>query len=144
MKELLNAAVSAPSAGNQQPWQFIVIDDKQLMTRITDYLPNGKLLKNADKAIVICGDTIVEKYKGYWMLDCSAATQNILLAAHAHGLGSCWLGVYPRKERVENLQRLLKTPAGIIPFAVVALGYSEESGSSVDRLDSNTIHQNHW
>ena len=116
IKELLEAGVSAPSAGNQQPWQFIVIDNREVLDEASQVLPNGKLLKDANKAILVCGDLNLETHKGYWPIDCSAATQNILLAAHAKRLGACWLGVYPREERVENLKKLFKTPKHIIPF----------------------------
>ena len=81
IKELIEAGVSAPSAGNQQPWQFIVIDDREVLDKTSQFLPNGKLLKDANKAILVCGDLNVETYKGYWPIDCAAATQNILLAA---------------------------------------------------------------
>lgn len=144
IKELLDAGVSAPSAGNQQPWQFIVIDDRKVLDETSQVLPNGKLLKDADKAILICGDLSQEKHEGYWMLDCSAATQNMLLAAHAKGLGACWLGVYPREERVENLKKLFKTPEHIIPFSVISLGYPDEKSSKVDRYDDSRVHKNTW
>ena len=144
IKELLDAGVSAPSAGNQQPWQFIVIDDRKLLDKLPTFLPNGKMLADADKAILVCGDLNLEKHKGYWMLDCSAATQNILLSAHAKGLGACWLGVYPREDRVKNLQKLFKTPENIIPFSMVSLGYPDEESGKVDRYDDSIIHKNIW
>jgi len=144
IKELLDAGVSAPSAGNQQPWQFIIIDDRKLLDGLPTFLPNGKMLSDADKAILVCGDLGVEKHKGYWMLDCSAATQNILLAAHAKGLGACWLGVYPKDERVEKLKKLFKTPEHIIPFSVISLGYPDEESGRVDRYDDSIIHKNTW
>jgi nitroreductase len=144
IKELLEVGVSAPSAGNQQPWQFIVIDDRKILDDLPRVLPNGKMLKDADKAILVCGDLSREKHKGYWMLDCSAATQNMLLAAHAKGLGACWLGVYPRDERVENLKKLFKTPEHIIPFSVISLGYPDEESGKVDRYDDSIFHKNTW
>ncbi len=144
IKELLESGMSAPSAGNQQPWQFIVIDERKILDDLPRFLPNGKMLKDADKAICVCGDLNQEKHKGYWMLDCSAATQNILLAAHAKGLGACWLGVYPRPERIEALQKMFKTPKYIIPCSVVSLGYSDEESEKVDRYDDTIIHRNTW
>lgn len=142
--ELLEVGVSAPSAGNQQPWQFIVIDDREVLDETAQVLPNGKLLKDADKAILICGDLNLEKHKGYWPIDCSAATQNILLGAHAKGLGACWLGVYPREDRVKNLKKLFKTPEHVIPFSIVALGYPDEKIGKVDRYDDSITHKNTW
>ncbi len=144
IKELIESAVSAPSAGNQQPWQFIVIDDQEVLDETSEVLPNGKLLKDADKAILVCGDLNLETHKGYWLIDCSVATQNILLAAHAKGLGACWLGVYPRDERVKNLQKLFKTPEHVIPFSIVALGYPDEKSGKVDRYNDSIIHKNTW
>lgn len=144
IKELLEFGTTAPSAGNQQPWQFIIIDDRKILDKLPDFLPNGKMLKYADKAICVCGDLNVERYKGYWMLDCSAATQNILLAAHAKGLGACWLGVYPREERVNNLKELFKTPDNIIPFSVISLGYPDEESGIVDRYEESRVHKNIW
>ena len=144
IKDILEAGVSAPSAGDQQPWQFIVIDDRKILDELPNVLPNGKMLSDADKAILVCGDLSQEKHKGYWMLDCSAATQNMLLAAHAKGLGACWLGVYPREERVENLKKLFKTPDHIIPFSVISLGYPNEESSKVNRYDESRVHKNTW
>ncbi|MFO7677016.1 MAG: nitroreductase family protein [Thermoplasmatota archaeon] len=142
---LIKAGMAAPSAGNQQPWQFIVISDKNLLKEVSSYLPKGGMLSQADKGICVCGDLNAERYKGYWMVDCSAATQNILLAAHYYGIGSCWLGVYPREERIKNLQNVFRTPSHIIPFAVVSLGYSgEKSGVVDDRFDESLIHHNSW
>jgi len=141
IKDLLEAGVNAPSAGNQQPWQFIAIDDRKILDELPNVLPNGKILSDADKAILVCGDLSQEKHKGYWMLDCSAATQNILLAAHAKGLGACWLGVYPREERVENLKKLFKTPEYVI---LISLGYPDEKSSKVDRYDDSRVHKNTW
>jgi len=144
IKELLEAGVSAPSAGNQQPWQFIIIDNREVLDESSQVLPNGKLLKDANKAILVCGDLNLETHKGYWPIDCSAATQNILLAAHAKGLGACWLGIYPREERVENLKKLFKTPEHIIPFSVISLGFPDEESKKVDRYDDSKIHKNTW
>ena len=144
IKELLEAGVSAPSAGNQQPWQFIIIDNREVLDEASQVLPNGKLLKDANKAILVCGDLNLETHKGYWPIDCSAATQNILLAAHAKGLGACWLGIYPREERVENLKKLFKTPEHIIPFSVISLGFPDEESKKVDRYDNSKIHKNTW
>ena len=144
VKELLEAGVSAPSAGNQQPWQFIIIDNREVLDEVSQVLPNGKLLKDANKAILVCGDLNLETHKGYWPIDCSAATQNILLAAHAKGLGACWLGIYPREERVENLKKLFKTPEHIIPFSVISLGFPDKESKKVDRYDDSKIHKNTW
>ena len=142
--ELLHAGMCAPSTGNQQPWQFLVVDSRDILNRLPEFLPNGAMLSQAQKAIVVCGDISRETYKGYWMVDCSAATQNMLLAAHAQGLGACWLGVYPRKERIAHLQELFQMPQEIIPFSVIALGYTDVKSGPVDRFEKSRIHYNTW
>lgn len=142
IKKLIEAAVSAPSAGNQQPWQFIIIDDQKIFDELIKIHPASKMLKKANKAILVCGDLNLETYKGYWMIDCSAATQNILLAAHSKNIGSCWIGIYPREERIKLLQKILATPENIIPFSMISLGYTEEKTCTVDRYEEKRIHYN--
>jgi nitroreductase len=102
------------------------------------------MLTEADKAILVCGDLNLEKFKGYWMIDCAAATQNILLAAHHFGLGACWLGLYPREGRVTGMRKLLRLPTHVIPFAVVSLGYPAETKSGEERFNKSRIHKNKW
>jgi len=144
LQNLLKAACSAPSAGNQQPWHFIIIDDRSILNVIHTFHPSAKMLMDADKAIVVCGDVYLEKFKGYWMIDCAAATENILLAAHGLGLGACWLGIYPRDGRVAGMRKLLHLPTHIIPFAVISLGYPAEEKQTEERYSISRIHYNKW
>jgi len=144
LQNLFNAGCSAPSAGNQQPWHFVLLDDRKILNVIHTFHPSAKILTDADKAILVCGDLDLEKFKGYWMIDCAAATENILLAAHSLGLGACWLGIYPRDGRVAGMRKLLKLPIHIIPFALVSLGYPAEIKSREDRYNNSRIHQNKW
>lgn len=144
VEELLRAAMSAPSAGNEQPWQFVVIDERKTLDRITDANPNAKMCKEAQAAILVCGDTTKEKYPGFWVQDCSAAAQNILLAAHEKGIGSVWTGVYPIKERVEGFRKLLSLPENVIPFCLVPLGYPAKQAPQVDRFQKDRVHHNGW
>ncbi|HUS99608.1 MAG TPA: nitroreductase family protein [Candidatus Thermoplasmatota archaeon] len=144
VQKLLHAAFSAPSAGNQQPWHFVILDDRKMLKVIHTFHPSARMLTDADKAIIICGDLHLEKFKGYWMIDCAAATENILLAAHSLGLGACWLGLYPREGRVAGMRKLLRLPAHIIPLAIVALGYPAEIKSKEDRYDQSRVHLNKW
>jgi nitroreductase len=144
LQNLLKAASCAPSAGNQQPWQFIVIDDRTILNVIHTFHPSAKMLMEAEKAILVCGDLHLEKFKGYWMIDCAAASENILLAAHAQGLGACWLGIYPREGRVAGMRKLIHLPTHVIPFALIALGYPAEEKSSEDRFNASRIHYNKW
>ncbi len=142
--ELIRAACSAPSAGNQQPWDFVILDDKQLFRKIPAFHPNAKLIEDADKAILICANKKRERYKQYSPIDCAAATQNLLLAAHAYGLGACWLGIYPREDRMEQMRTLLAIPKHILPFSLIALGYPAEKSRKLDRFDPQRIHINTW
>jgi len=144
LEKLLHVACNAPSAGNQQPWHFVILDDRKILNVIQTFHPSAKMLKDADKAILVCGDLNLEKFKGYWMIDCAAATENILLAAHCLGLGACWLGLYPREGRVAGMKKLLKLPTNIIPFAIVSLGYPAEVKQKEDRYDTSRIHRNRW
>ncbi len=141
---ILRAAMAAPSAGNQQPWHYIVIDDRDLLNRVPDVHPYAEMCRQSPAAILVCGDPSLEKHTGYWVQDCSAATQNILIAATAKGLGSVWLGVYPREERMKGLGQLLHIPEEIIPFALIALGYPAEEKGSADRYKSERVHKNGW
>jgi nitroreductase len=144
LQNLVRAACQAPSAGNQQPWHFIILDDRKILNVIDTFHPSAKILKEADKAILVCGDLDLEKFKGYWMIDCAAAAENILLAAHSQGLGACWLGIYPREGRVAGMRKLLRLPTHIIPFALISLGYPAEIKTAEDRYNKTRIHQNKW
>lgn len=142
--ELLRAAMAAPSAGNEQPWQFVVIRDRQTLDAIPNHHPYATMVRQAPVAILVCGDLDMEKHAGYWVQDCAAATQNILIAAHARGLGAVWLGVYPREERMAGLQKLLGLPERIIPFALIPVGYPAEDKPPANRYDPARVHLNRW
>ena len=141
----LKAAMAAPSAGNQQPWEFIIVRDRDVLTEITKVHAYSQMLLEAAAAIVVCGDLKRSKYPlEYWVQDCSAATQNILLAATAEGVGSCWLGIYPDSGRMAGVRSILHIPEQIIPFSAVALGYPAKPPHPTDRFDPNRIHQGKW
>jgi nitroreductase len=142
--ELIEAGISAPSAGNQQPWHFVIIDDHKLIDVIPSFHPHAKMLPGAQKVILVCGDLDLETNKGFWIQDCSAATENILIAARAKGLGSCWLGVYPRDERVNGCRKLFKLPKNIIPFSLISLGYPSVKQEKQERTNSSRVHLNKW
>ena len=142
--ELIEAAVSAPSAGNEQPWQFILLTKRDILHEIPRFHPHASFVKDAQQAILICGDLSRETFEGYWMIDCSAATQNLLLAAHAKGLGACWVGIYPRQERIKKLKELLRVPDHIIPFSLVALGFPAEEKQREERYDEERVHVDTW
>ncbi|MCE5194534.1 MAG: nitroreductase family protein [Nitrospiraceae bacterium] len=142
--ELIRAAMSAPSAGNQQPWHFIVIDDRKTLDSIPEFHPHSLMLKKSPAAVLVCGDPSLETHKDYWMIDCSAATENFLLAAHAKGLGAVWLGIYPRQDRVANIRKLLNVPENIIPFSLISIGYPAEKRPAENRFKNERIHKNSW
>jgi nitroreductase len=144
IEKLLMAGMSAPSAGNEQAWQFIVIKDKNILNEIPKFHPYSQMLKAVDVAIVVCGDLNLEKFEGYWVQDCSAATQNILLMAQEMGLGSVWLGVYPLEDRVSSLKELLGLPESVIPLSILPIGYPAESKEPNNRLDTTRIHRDRW
>lgn len=144
LEALVRAAMSAPSAGGEQPWHFVVLTQRRILNAIAEYHEYAAMLRAAPAAIAVCGDTGLEVYKGFWVQDCAAATQNLLLAAHAKGLGAVWLGVYPIEARVVNTQRLLGLPETVIPLAVVALGYPAERKEPADRYDALRVHWDRW
>jgi len=141
---LLEAAMAAPSAGNEQPWHFIVIRDRNMLEEISKKHQYAQMAKDAQVAIVVCGDETLEKYKGFWVQDCSAATQTLLLAAHAQGLGAVWCGIYPAKDRVSAFRELLRLPDHIVPLCVVPIGYPAEEKPPAERYSSARIHHEAW
>lgn len=142
--ELLRAAMSAPSAGNEQPWHFVVVDDRQILDEIPKFHPYSKMLKEASAAVLVCGNLKEEKHKGYWIQDCSASTMNLLLAAHAKGLGAVWLGIYPVQERVNGMRRLLGIPEHVVPLSLISIGHPAEKKPPSNRYNTSKIHHNHW
>jgi nitroreductase len=142
--QILTAGMAAPSAGNQQPWEFIVVKDRSKMEAITKIHPYAQMLTGAKAAIIVCADLKREKHKGYWVQDCSAATQNILLEATSLGVGTVWLGVYPRDDRVEGIKRLFGLPEDVMPLNVISLGYPAEEKGCIDRYDKDRIHLEKW
>ena len=144
IKQLLEAAMSAPSANNRQPWQFVVIDDRELLDAITEVHRYAQMLKEAPLAILVCGDLQRAKRQGYWVQDCSAATENLLLAAHALGLGAVWLGVYPNEQRLVGVRRLLRLPEQLEPFILISLGQPAEQKPPSARDDAERGHRNQW
>lgn len=142
--ELLRAAMAAPSAGNEQPWHFIVITERALLDAIPKFHPYSSMLKHATVAIVVCGDLTLEKYKGYWILDCSAAAENLLIAAAGKGLGAVWTGIYPMEDRVAGMRKLLNLPEHVVPLALIPIGYPAEQPVRVDRFNLGRVHQERW
>jgi nitroreductase len=139
VKDLLKAGMAAPSANNLQPWQFVVLTERSLLDAVPSFHPHAAMLKEAPLAILVCGEPESSRY---WQQDCGAATENILLAAHALGLGAVWLGLFPREDRVKGVRELLKVPEAIIPMALIVIGYAAEEKAPSDRYNEAKVHQN--
>jgi nitroreductase len=142
---ILEAAMNAPSAGNQRPWYFLVVTDRALLDAASAINPYGGFVKNAPVAILVCADVRLERFKGYWVQDCSAAVENMLLAAHALGFGAVWTSVYPIEERIAGFSRLFNLPPEVIPLTLVPLGYPlAEPRETKSRFDASRVRQNTW
>lgn len=141
---LVKAGMAAPSAGNEQSWHFIAIDDAGLLAKVPELSPYMGFAKNAPAAILICGDIPSQKYPGNWMLDCAAATQNVLLALHAEGLGGTWCGIWPEEERVEKFRDAFSVPQDIVPLSLIILGHPDQKLSKQERFVEEKLHWNTW
>ena len=146
LMKILRAGMSAPSAVNVQPWAFIVVTKRETLDELCDRLPYAKMLDKAGAAIVVCGvPDKDEVYSGkYWVMDCSAATENILLAAHALGLGAVWTAVHPDGEKVRNVRELLAIPENIVPLNVLPIGVPKGTGAVIDKFREENIHREKW
>ncbi len=145
--KLLLAAMSAPSARNQQPWEFVVINSRAVLDAIPDFNPYARMAAHAPLGILICGDTRDLPSPGFWVQDCAAATQNVLIAAHALGLGAVWTGVYPMDSmdrRVIGFIKRCRLPEGVVPLAFVVVGYPAEAPPAQNRFDPRKVHTNVW
>ena len=144
LETLLRAAMAAPSAGNAQPWHFVVVTERAVLDAIPGIHPYAAMCKTAQAAVVVCAELALEKYPGNWVLDCAAATQNLLLAARGMDIGSVWCGLYPQQERMTAMAGLLRLPEGIAPHALVALGHPAQEFKKIDRFKPERIHRNGW
>ncbi len=144
VQKILAAGMSAPSAGNEQPWQFILLSEKSILQEMHKLNPYAVMAKDASLAIIVCGDLSLEKHEGFWVEDCAAAAQNILLAVHALGLGAVWTGIYPRQDRVEAFRNFFKMPEHVIPLALIPIGYPAQKPVTQERFRQDRIHTNKW
>jgi len=142
IRTLLEAAMAAPSASNRKPWHFVVVTERQMLDRLAEAHPYGKMLFEAPLCIAVCGDTAISEH--YWVQDCSAATENLLLAAAALGLGAVWLGVYPREQRISNVRRLLGLPEPVFPLNLVSIGHPAEEKEPRTQYDEARVHHEQW
>ena len=145
IETLLRAGMAAPTAVNRQPWHFIAVTDKAKLKELSG--GRGGMLEQCALAIVVCGNmekTMQGKGQAYWIQDCSAATENILLAAHALGLGAVWTGVYPMDDRVANVSKAVKLPETIVPLCVIAIGHPAESPTPKDKWKPENVSYNEF
>lgn len=143
---IVKAGMAAPSAMNKQPWSFVVVTDRAVLDALNDNHPYANL-KTATAAIIVCGvmdRTIEGSGREYWVQDCSAATENILLAAHAYGLGAVWCGVYPTEERIAAISSVLGLPEGIVPLNVITMGYPDQEPDVKDKWNPENVHYQKW
>jgi nitroreductase len=144
IQRILEAAMNAPSAHNQQPWELVVITERKLLNSIPVFHPYSRMLAQAPMAILVCSTMKDLKSPDFWRQDCSAATENILIEATELGIGSVWLGVYPKESIMEGLRQLFALPANVLPFSLVALGYPAEEKEPSYRFDPVRVHRNGW
>lgn len=144
VEEVLRAGLFAPSGYNRQPWEFVVFNEKEIISEIKSMHPYATSLATAPVCIMVCGDTEKELAEGFYQIDCSAAIENMLLAAKELGLDTCWMGIYPWGEVMNNFSTHFQLPVNIKPFALVALGYGAETHERPKRNDASKIHYNKW
>jgi nitroreductase len=144
---LLKAAMCAPTAGNRQPWSFVIVTEKPVLKLLADGLPYAQMLNDANAAIIVCGSPS-ESFEGieseFWVQDCSAASENILIAVESMGLGACWTGVYPVKDRIDFVAKTLGIPKGNIPLNVIPLGFPNGLQQTKDKYKPEKIHWQKW
>ena len=144
VETLMRAAMAAPSAGNQQSWRFIVVRDRAVLQQLAEATPYSKMLADAPLGLVVAGDTRDERHPGYWVQDCSAAIQNLLVAAHSIGLGAVWIGVHPVADRVENVRKACGVPEGVVPMAMISVGHPAEEKPPGERYQPEFVHHDRW
>ena len=147
IEDILRAGMAAPTAVDRRPWRFLVITDAAKRNKLAGKVERGAMFRDAPVLIVVCGDmdaALEGEGREFWVQDCSAATENMLLAITAKGLGGVWTGAYPIKKRTAELQAALGLPKNIIPLDVVLLGYPKHTPTPKDKWDPENIHWEKW
>ena len=147
IETMLRAGMAAPTAVNRQPWHFVVINSKEKLAELAGDGPRGGMLKKAALAIVVCGNmdkALQGQGQGFWVQDCSAATENILLAANALGLGAVWTGLYPDENRVASVAKVLKLPQTFIPLCTIVIGHPAEQPQPKDKWKPENVSYNEF
>lgn len=141
VESLLQAGMAAPSASNRKPWHFVVVTDKLLLKALADAHPFGKMIAHAEVGIAVCGDPAISEW---WVQDCSAATENILVAVAGLGLGGVWLGCHGRPEREQAVRDVLGIPREVGVLSLLSIGYPGEDKEARTQYDPVRIHRNRW
>lgn len=144
VKKMLAMAMLAPSARNEQPWQFVVVRSEAGRNALATTTPYTHMAAQAPVVIVVCGDMERDKAEGMWVQDCAAATQNLMLAARGLDLGTVWCGIHPRPEREAHVRNVLNLPGRIIPFGLVCVGHPATEFKAEDRYDQALVHLETW
>lgn len=142
LETLVRAGMAAPTGKNLQPWVFYIITDKQLLELLGKELPSAKMLGSVYSAIMVCGDLSkadTTTYRNYWVMDCSAASENILLSAESMGLGACWTAVFPYDSRISTVRKLLDLPEHHIPLNMIPIGYPAGEESPKDKWKPDNV-----
>lgn len=140
--DIIAAGMNAPSAGNEQAWQIIVLTDDKIKAEYASFNQNAAYVKNSPVAILVCGDLTAQKYNGFYVHDCCAATENMLLAIHSKGMGGVWCNVFP--DAITGIKKLMNLPDNIVPFSIVPFGYPDRTPNFEDRFDKTKLHLNSW
>ena len=157
LETIIKAGMAAPSAMNGQPWRFVVVTDKDKIASVFGSGPRSRMFSTAGAVIVVCGQSTTmrkpfgqpdapatEQPNMFWYEDCSAAAENILLAAHALGLGAVWTAGYPATERINPIAEALGIPEKVIPLCIIPVGVPAESPAPKDKWKPEYIHWNQW
>jgi nitroreductase len=142
LMKLLEAGMAAPSSRDRKPWHFVVIEDRATLDRLAEAHPHGKMLSTAAAAIAVCGDTNLSP--DFWIQDCAAATENILVAVAGLGLGAVWLGCHPREERVSAIRDILGIPGHVGILSLISVGHPGETKEPRTQYDEERVHHEKW
>ena len=142
---ILQAGMCAPSAGNEKPWHFVVVEEREELIKLSKLHPHAAMLPEAAFAVILCADPSLQKYRfDFWIQDCSAAAENMLLEAEHLGIGAVWLGVYPNEERIKTMRPVFDIPDEIEIFCLLSFGYPEFKKTAKDRWDGRRVHNGRW
>ena len=140
VEQLLRAAMAAPSAHNQQPWEFYVVTDKETIAKLSEVTPYAQPAGRAPLVIVPCYATDRLRCPEFAHIDMSACVENLLVEATAQGLGACWMGIAPHEDRQAMVEEIIGAPSTLRAFCLISVGYPGEAREHADRYDSNKVH----